>query len=692
MMSEMDGTYYWHPHRQTSDYNYKYNPFEDDMMESNRLPTAIIKSNAFQKKQKCFFKLSTILMSIFIVSAILAPIKSRVSEIAVVKLQTKNQNSLQSSSTDQGNFDDLSFIAKNPDYDQTYHEGYSWGQIVEPHRKTLFEAKFGFTDLEVENVTWIIDGEVQLEGNPVEFTFTKLGQHSVTLIVSSVDGQVLGLLESSVMCKYVRREIRSLTEEDRNEFLDTLFAVYTVPTESGNGLWGPKYKHISYFVDKHLTASAAKECDHWHDNMGLLNTHSAFTLEMEQALQAVNPRVAMAYWDYTIDYAIYGPNYKRWATESPLFTKEYFGPADGGGGDNGHVISAGRWAFYKIAHDAEGLHRNAFGYLRSPWNQNPSPYLERSETLYGETYGNTPTCQQFQDLVMADSLGLMMFYATGTTHGLLHLLVGGGWAHPNENLLQDQNLAGDNLGYAKHLWRTGFSRCPEECSLDAVEDCSCTVPDEYIERFGAYNILTEKTNILHWMNSKSPGIVYNAEDKLFHVLGDGSQDEEDEFWKLLLQSLADVGSVGEMFTSASPYDPLFWPLHPTIERATFWRRLNLDQAPMDETWKYPSEKSSPTNTGFVCDWTHVSGPELPTCIKHTACYGHGQDDMIDFTDFVHFTKEKYTNLEYYRFASPENPTLPYVYDNFDFDHCERNGVSFDFDTYYSYSNTEDDGK
>lgn len=31
--------------------------------------------------------------------------------------------------------------------------------------------------------------------------------------------------------------------------------------------------------------------------------------------------------------------------------------------------------------------------------------------------------------------------------------------------------------------------------------------------------------------------------------------------------------VGEMYTSAAPYDPIFWVVHPTIDRLLAWRRI-----------------------------------------------------------------------------------------------------------------------
>ena len=35
-----------------------------------------------------------------------------------------------------------------------------------------------------------------------------------------------------------------------------------------------------------------------------------------------------------------------------------------------------------------------------------------------------------------------------------------------------------------------------------------------------------------------------------------------------------------------------------------------------------------------------------------------------------------TNLEFYKYMSPLNDALPYVYDSFEYTHCEEQGISF----------------
>lgn len=58
---------------------------------------------------------------------------------------------------------------------------------------------------------------------------------------------------------------------------------------------------IDYFVQLHLDGAGIKDCDHWHDDAGIMTHHIGYTLEFEQALQVVDPSVAIPYWEYTIE-------------------------------------------------------------------------------------------------------------------------------------------------------------------------------------------------------------------------------------------------------------------------------------------------------------------------------------------------------------------------------------------------------
>ena len=76
-------------------------------------------------------------------------------------------------------------------------------------------------------------------------------------------------------------------------------------------------------VAEHLQGAASRECDHWHDGAGIMTHHAGFTLELEQSLQSVDARVAVPYWDYTIDAERDG---ERWE-QSVVFSDDWFGAA-----------------------------------------------------------------------------------------------------------------------------------------------------------------------------------------------------------------------------------------------------------------------------------------------------------------------------------------------------------------------------
>lgn len=130
------------------------------------------------------------------------------------------------------------------------------------------------------------------------------------------------------------------------------------------------------------------------------------------------------------------------------------------------------------------------------------------------------------------------------------------------------------------------------------------------------------------------------------------------------------------FSSASPYDPTFWIIHGTADRLVHWRRLlahsEYVDMPLDETWGYAHNSQAASDSHLVCDWSAVDAGEaaMPTCASGE-CPGSNSGDMSPFSGFVEGDEETgYTNTELYAFLSPLNTDLPYVYDNFEWSHCD----------------------
>ena len=98
----------------------------------------------------------------------------------------------------------------------------------------------------------------------------------------------------------------------------------------------------------------------------------------------------MPYWDYTFDAYYYNATGvcsqdclgADWEA-SEIFDDDWFGPM--ANASTGYVVASGRWAHTTIPTDARSSSPivNAYGYLRSPWNQNPAPFLSRSRTIFG---------------------------------------------------------------------------------------------------------------------------------------------------------------------------------------------------------------------------------------------------------------------------------------------------------------------
>ena len=148
----------------------------------------------------------------------------------------------------------------------TYSGVYNWKNIVEPYKNTTFEVTNPVSSSEYSYI-WYLDGWHIAEGSQINFTFAAPSGSYQQVRVDLVEAKSQKVLYSSsidVMNKYVRREIRSLVEQDRIAFLQAMSIIFRVPTQTGKALYGSNYRSRDFFTRMHLYFGGTADCDHWH--------------------------------------------------------------------------------------------------------------------------------------------------------------------------------------------------------------------------------------------------------------------------------------------------------------------------------------------------------------------------------------------------------------------------------------------
>ena len=399
----------------------------------------------------------------------------------------------------------------------------------------------------------------------------------------------------------------------------------------------------------------------------------AFTLACEQSLQSIDPSITMPYWEYGQDAYLYDAWYN-----SDVFADDLLGIATPLNDD--HTLDTGIFADIKMPSGKNYLDWdvavektlnpfvNAYGYMRSPWNNNPSNLLSRFNLTYTGSTTTMPDCDLMMKCFNSNNLESMNDCLNGVTHGPVHILMGGLWGQRPADLWEDNDVSFlngiDKLLFFKMLWRAGFTRCPVTCSKKMDnEECACSVPDEYVDTYGAMYML----NVT--------GILANLGSRV-------TADSSDDYVLKILRAIEDPGIAGEMFSSAAPYDPSFWPLHGQLERVLSYKRIKNARGDFrnswDESWGY-----STANNRYLqgeCDWSAVESADdltLPSCEwgVDVICSGHNEYDELEFGNFQGLG-EVYTNHDFYGYIAPWNTSLPYIYDSYDFQYCIDEGYSY----------------
>lgn len=208
------------------------------------------------------------------------------------------------------------------------------------------------------------------------------------------------------------------------------------------------------------------------------------------------------------------------------------------------------------------------------------------------------------------------------------------------------------------------------------KSCFCYCPTSLRQGMSAYELLNI-TGQLSYMVSGSTYFKYNPETGRYFIK-DKTLSEENKILETMLDLICSFGYAGEMFSSAAPYDPTFWIIHTSAERFLQYRRFSsyYGSNDLNETWGYDHSISAPSDFGKVCDWAGVGDDDLPICSEDT-CPEHHKNDELPETNIISGFAT-FTNQEFYEILDPRSEDLPYVYENFNWDHCTQQGVTFNF--------------
>lgn len=612
-------------------------------------------------------------------------------------------------------------------------------ELVEPHHESTFAVLNAQSH---RKYMWKID-EQPKHGNEVTHTFGSTGRYTIEVTEKTTKGNVLSRHSREIIVKYVRRELRSLMNEDRSNFIETLKVLQNTTTEDGQRKYGAKFRNINYFSRMYLLATGEKECDHFDEGLGFLTHHAALARYFEQVLQTVSPSISVPYWDYTRE------SHAVWTNSSHLkdaslwystdtFNEKWFGSSD----MDTNRISTGSFKDLQIQADARNysIYTNPYGLLRSKWNTNKELYVSRSSTTYGFKSENFPTCANMHRALQGstwESFGASF----STPHKKMKNMIAGAsgadyrWLEKETLTLNDaKNLVAAALPMATYYWRSGFMICPETCSMDTPqEDCQCMCPEyNALIKEGTMYQKLENQGILAWMKDELTGFDHTIISMVEHPPKGGrryimyseddsgkystlNEDQQDHYLNLISQIACSPHSLGEAYQSSAPADPVYMPSLVSLERLWQWKRLPHDtdskSASYEYVWSDGSSRYGDScyghNAGDSTPWqkdlfettvdSSISGNE-ELSVESIESFSYSYSPVVTTGEFKSSIEEdiseaygipydashnsdsnseKYTNEELYRLLDPNEDNLPYIYDNFRWDHCAAEGADIE---------------
>ena len=563
---------------------------------------------------------------------------------------------------------------------------YPWDHVAEPHVASTLTV---YGDAPASALfRWRISraGAVVFtgEGWAVRYNFTAVArEYNVTVFEDddSASAHARRVVSGLVMCKYVRREIRKLTDDHRNAYFSAMSVVAHTDLEEGRARFGANFVNLVYETVKHVHGLS---CSPFHGGLSFLTAHAAFTLELDRALQTIDPTVVTPYWDFTIDSEEHGVDWD----ESVVFSHDWFGAATPP--NPSRQISGTYFNETPVPVSCEFEVHNAYCRVTDQRNEDPSPFATRAHELCGlRTDVRLPGCAELAECLQVKSLVDLHSCAEDVLHGNMHTVIGGFWDCPYDlGQLSDEHPEWKELLLSVgtrsiNIWQATYGskhlKCPSTCDsgADTWQTCHCHCPafDLVSAQDGGATVdwikgFFNETKILFfedwhagsrfecesgfnspYVYKKYFDIQHKDDGKCDYSLRGFDNDENKEFLHFLAGYACSPGKVGSMSTGGSSNDPIFWPIHPSFDRLWSFMRLSPEYAGFDNGW--PGDRCAGRSYEDLMPFRALQDDEA------------AMDGAGNASDPDHF----YSNRELFKMFSPESSRLQYIYDDFDFSHC-----------------------
>lgn len=256
---------------------------------------------------------------------------------------------------------------------------YSLSHVVEPDTTTILTVS---TCQDCTDLTWSVapldtfgsvEYDISTTTNTLEAVFDAANSHYNVKVMKGSKT----IVDETVTCKYVRRELRSINKADLRKYFKAVQIMYSTHQEEGVSLYGDHY--LSY---GHLVALHDSNVYYYHANLFFLTSHPVMQMKFEKSLLAIDKTIPLNYWDFLLDNKLG----KNWA-KSEIYDIDMFGAVATSPDDDYRP----RGYFYNVKLVVDDVDATQFpraqhtphGTLGSGLLTTDSPYMQRSNSYCG---------------------------------------------------------------------------------------------------------------------------------------------------------------------------------------------------------------------------------------------------------------------------------------------------------------------